>query len=281
MESSEQIVSSQNDFQVNLESLDYHLQDSEQVEQEAEVREDEEQTEVDETPEENETERLYDRHGKPLSKAEYLYRQFQSKYDKLFAEHQKLVQELEEKRKLAELVEKALEDESYLYALVGEIKPDLLPKPDIRDLIKRDLAKEFGENYRPSLTREQAEIEDPGGKDWLYYRRIDELYNKYKNLNQELPENLAKLKEKKEKEKQLQAQQYERVLNDIKQKYKATDDEIKAVFEFWQNIKPEELFKIHRFLRRFPTLTPSLERAPSLSRNETTNNARLRFLNSL
>jgi hypothetical protein len=200
---------------------------------------------------------------KELPLEEARFRTIQSQRDSLSATHNKLIKEFEEKNKIAGLMDQMIEDEGLLYAFIREVKPDLVKPLDLGTQLKEQLQKEFGADFKPELTRDQAEREDPFGKDAKYYMRVDAL--KQKLLNDGGQENLT-IKEYLAKKRQVQQTEnakYEMEREQIKQQYKMEDAEVKAVSDWALKLGFKELVEVHRFLRKIPgKINPNLNNVP-------------------
>src|SRR5690554_1543580 len=164
-----------------------------------------------------------------LPQLEAQLRSIQSHYDKMYSEHEKLIAQMAERDSLVEILNDIVENDDAFYALVNQKKPELL-KNSYNSVIanaKAELAKEFGEDYRPSLSKEEAEWEDPDGKDAKYWRRREELLKKANPAQQyskfsSLKEYIDKLREQRKSE----AGSYQKEIADAKAKFNMTDGEI-------------------------------------------------------
>jgi len=178
-----------------------------------------------------------------LPKAEALARSYQSKYDKIYSEYEKTLRELDEYRNYKLLLDEVLENDEAFEAFVYARKPDLIKKQDITEIIKAQMEKEFGD-YKPS--RLEAE-EDPGGKAWLYYKRLDELYEEYKNKKPVKAEKIEDMLKRKAEEKLQKEKALNEELNKIKNYFKWDDNQL-ATFANWaQKLSPLDLAKIYNF----------------------------------
>ncbi|NPV12738.1 MAG: hypothetical protein HPY57_13205 [Ignavibacteria bacterium] len=180
-----------------------------------------------------------------LPKAEALLRTYQSRYDKLYSEHQKIAAEIEEYRQYKQLIDQLLTDDEVLEAFVYKRKPDLVKERDITEIIKAKMREEFGD-YKP--TREEAE-EDPGGKAWLYYKRLDELYNEYRNKSSKAQSFEEILKRKAEEEARREKIVQEEI-NKVKQAMRWTDEQLIAFRDWAAKLTPLDLAKIYNYAVR-------------------------------
>lgn len=191
---------------------------------------------------------------KDLPEAEAIARTMQSRYDRIYSDHQKLVLRLEEIAPVLDVMDDLMTDDEALYAFLRERKPELLQKKADGNEIKSKLVQEFGEGYKPALTREQADIEDPGGKDWRYYRRLDELYNETKqNTAYGKAETLKQYRARKEAERIETDKKVQNQIEAAKVNLKMTDDEVGRISNWATGLTFEQITKIYRILTKFPT----------------------------
>lgn len=185
-----------------------------------------------------------------LPKAEALIRTLQSQKDKTQAEYNKIIKEYEQVTKIKDLFDKMLEDENLLRIFVNQVKPGIIPNKDYGEIIKEKLKQEFGEDYKPSLTRYEAERDDPGGIDWKYYKRLDQLEQELSHNSpdaktvQEYLENLKKQQEIAQKELSMEIEK-------VKTELKADDNEIQGVVNWAKKLSIKDILTLHRFLRKF------------------------------
>lgn len=193
-----------------------------------------------------------DERFKELPREEATIRTLQSQKDRIAAEHSKLMKEYEEKSKISGLFDQMIEDEGLLYAFIRQVKPDLVKPIDLGTQLKEQLQKEFGSDFKPEMTRDEAEREDPFGKDAKYYMRVDAL--KQKLLNEGGQENVT-IKEYLAKKRQAQEAEnakYEMEREQVKTELKMQDAEVKAVSDWALKLGFKDLVKVHRFLSKFP-----------------------------
>lgn len=224
-----------------------------------------------------------DERFKDLPEAEALARTMQSRYDTLYPKYQEAIQRLNELEPLTEIIDDLMNDDEALYAFLNERKPELIQSKDIGSEIKKILSEEFGSDYRPSLTREQADIEDPGGKDWQYYRRLDELYNELKNGGSRYNKiaSLKAYRQKKEAMRQNAEQELKKQMDIAKQQLKMDDTEVKKVTDWAGNLKFQDLVKIYRFLIKFPTNKTASQVSQVKGTGVPTSTLRQKFIASL
>lgn len=242
----ENIVSAENgsqqNFTVDMSMLDEQVQVPEGNSQNSNVH-----TNVEES---NQIE--IDERFKELPQEEARLRTLQSQRDSSIANYNKLMKEYEEKDKITGLFDQMIEDEGLLYAFIRQVKPDLVKPVDLGTQLKEQLQKEFGSDFKPEMSRDEAEREDPFGKDAKYYMRVDAL--KQKLLNEGGQENLT-IKEYLAKKKQTQDTEnakYEMEREQVKTEFKMQDAEVKAVSDWAMKLKFKDLVKVHRFLSKFP-----------------------------
>lgn len=191
---------------------------------------------------------------KDLPESEAIARTMQSRYDRVYSDYEKLVARFEEVAPVLDIMDDLMENDEALYAFLQERKPELLQKKSDGSEIKTKLAQEFGEGYKPSLTREQADIEDPGGKDWRYYRRLDELYSETKqNTTYGKAETLKQYRARKEAERVASDEKLQKQVDAAKINLKMSDDEVQRISTWATGLTFEQITKIYRILTKFPT----------------------------
>lgn len=221
-----------------------------------------------------------DEQFKGLPEEEARFRTIQSRYDKLYPQHVELVNKVTEYESALEIMDDLMEDDEALYAFLNERKPELLQTKDIGTKIKETLVKEFGDGYKPELTREQAETQDPGGTDWRYYKRLDDLYTELKTGSgytkvASLKAYRAKKEALKREDEGRHQQQIERARVDLKM----TDDEIQRTSDYWSKRSFADLTKILRYLARVQAPVGNISTVQGSPVPSST--ARSEFVNSL
>jgi archaellum component FlaC len=174
-----------------------------------------------------------------VDEAEKAVREFQSRYDKLTAEHNKFQKEYESKGKYADLLENIVSDENMLQAFIREVKPDLLPAKDINQMVQEQLAKEFGQDF--DYDYQQANLP---GRHRQYARRMDELYDTLAKQT-EIP-TIKQLRESKAQQMQQQEVQRMQALEEIKTTYKVADTDVENMLNWYNTLKPVDLFSLYR-----------------------------------
>jgi len=172
-----------------------------------------------------------------------------------------------------------LTDEGLFMAFVNEVKPDLLKGRDATQQMKLQLGDEFGEDFKPSLTREEAERDDPFGTDSKYYIKLDSLRKELAGVNGTMPTTVKEYLAKKQKLENTESQKYEIERETVKSQYKMSDVEVKAVSDWAHKLKFQDLVKVHRFLRKFPTRNPDITSTPGDAQG--TKSARQKFLDGV
>ncbi len=180
-----------------------------------------------------------------LPKAEALLRTYQSRYDKLYNEYQKTINEIENYRKYQNLFEQLLNDDEVFEAFVYQRKPELVKEQDITEIIKAKIQEEFGD-YKPS--REEAE-EDPGGKAWLYYKRLDELYEEYKNKRSK-KYSFEEILKKKAEERLQQEKAIQEEIVKVKEQMKWDDRQLVSFRDWASKLTVLDLAKIYNYAIR-------------------------------
>jgi hypothetical protein len=186
-----------------------------------------------------------------LPAAEAIARTMQRKHDKLFTEHQKIVQEYEKSAIFKEILNDLYESDDAFNAFISERKPELLQQRDIGESVKKRLAEKFGEGYEPEMTREEAERKGVGSKDWQFYRMQDTLwqelskensYGKFKTLK-EYRESLVN--KRKEEDGNIQLE-----IDEAKRKLQASDAEVDYARKWASNLKFQDILVVTRILRK-------------------------------
>lgn len=246
----------QDSFEVNLDTLDGG--------QAAEPKPDDSEAPDVHTQNGNQFEDIQiDERFKDLDENEGRLRTLQSQRDTYRADIDKWAKKYDERDAVAALLDDMLEDDGLFMAFVSERKPELIKNRDVAGELKQQLKEEFGD-FKPQLSREEAERDDPFGQDARYYMRLDELKTKLRQggTNEEqaksVKEYLKKRKELQEKE----AQKYEMERETVKNQLKMTDTEVKAVSDWAMKLKFGDIVKIHRYLRRLPSKNPNLTSVP-------------------
>lgn len=198
-----------------------------------------------------------DERYKDLDPVEGRIRTLQSQKDVIKSDYDKLFKDYTERDQAALLLDQMVDDEGLLMAFVSELKPDLVKSRNAAEELKTQLKKEFGEDFKPSLTREEADRDDPFGKDAEYYSRIDELKVKLRQ-DSNVPQTVKEYLARKQKLKEAEDQKYETERNTVKAQYKMNDEELKAVSGWAVKLKFADIVRIHRILRKLPTGNPNL-----------------------
>lgn len=188
-----------------------------------------------------------------LPEKEALLRTFQSRYDKLSSVHSQLAQKVQELEKLENLFELMTKDENLLRTFVNQVKPGIIPQKDFAEVIRETIKKEFGEDYKPTMTRLEAERDDPGGLDWKYYKRLDQLEREFSQGNSEYANSIAEYLEKRQKMQEAEQQKMKQEIETVKKELSVSDEEIKGTLSWYENLKLKDLIVLNRFLRKFPT----------------------------
>lgn len=219
---------------------------------------------------------------KHLPEAEAVARSIQSRYDKLYKDYQPLVAQMEEYKPLIEILDDLLDNDEAFYAFVNERKPELIQQKDIGVELKKQLTKEFGEGFKPSLTREQADIEDPGGKDWRYYRKLDDLYSELKQGSAYTKTaSLKAYRQKKEALAKAEEERFQQQVEKAKVDLKMTDEEVERVSKWGQSLDFAKLTKLLRFVSKFPTTKAAAQISKSTGSGTPSSTARQQFLDSI
>lgn len=202
-----------------------------------------------------------DERFRELDPTEGRIRTLQSQRDQARAAQEKLLKDYDERDQVAGLLDQMLEDEGLLMAFIAETKPELVKNRDVASELKKQLMEEFGQDFKPQLTREEAERDDPFGSDYKYYMRVDELRAKLK-VNGEAPQSVKEYLRKKRERTQLESAKYENERQTVKAQKKMSDEELKAVSDWALTLKFGQIVDIHRYLRKRPSANPNLTSVP-------------------
>jgi hypothetical protein len=202
-----------------------------------------------------------DERFRELDPTEGRIRTLQSQRDQSRAAQEKLRKDYDERDQVAGLLDQMLEDEGLLMAFIAETKPELVKNRDVASELKKQLMEEFGQDFKPQLTREEAERDDPFGSDYKYYMRVDELRAKLK-VNGEAPQSVKEYLRKKRERTQLESAKYENERQTVKAQKKMSDEELKAVSDWALTLKFGQIVDIHRYLRKRPSANPNLTSVP-------------------
>ncbi len=214
---------------------------------------------------------------KDLEPSEAKYRTIQSKYDKLYNQYQNMVKESEENTVYLQVLNDLMEDDLVFEAFVRERKPELIKETNVTELIQKKLREEFGD---VKYTRAEAD-ENPGGRAWLYFKRLDELYSELKGNHPKisrLKEAIEYKRQLKEKESKQRAAELQTEMDKIKKELKWDDNKIVNFTKWINSVKPIELAKIYNFAIRS-------QKVPSIANanvgNTVTQSLRSKFLQGL
>lgn len=220
---------------------------------------------------------IIDERFKHLPKPEGALRTLKSQHDSIEFKNREMAKQAEETSKIVEFFDNLMDDDEYLEAFLQERKPELIQKVDRTAIIKNTLINEFPEYVEEKPTRQEADS-DPGGQAWLYYKRIDELWDETKNNGKNVPTSLKSLRQQRDDAKKLQE---EAALKEIQtaQSRMQYSDEQRDIFKDWaQKLSVYDLMRIHKALVKTPTRTPDLNTVHGAGTGKT---ARQSFLDSL
>lgn len=219
---------------------------------------------------------------KGLPEAEAIARTVQSKYDKLNVDFINTQKELQSVGIYKDILADLYESDDAFMAFLTERKPELIQSRDIKTELTKALASKFGEGFKPELSRDEAERNDPGGKDWLYYRELDRVTNELLNGNGKSYSKHQSLKDFRAARKaEIDAEnaKIEEEIQQTKEQLKMSDAEVEWNRKWSAVLKFKDLVEISRFLRKFQN-TPAMGKMPGSS-GEAMSRTRQDFLNSL
>jgi len=187
-----------------------------------------------------------------LPQQEALIRTLQSRYDILAKKNEDLVRDSMTKSKYEQFVNELFDDDQIADAFISERRPELFQKKDISAAIQTKMKSEFGEDFVAS--REEAD-RDPGGKHWLYFKRLDTVLNEVQGN----PAKIQTVKELKAERVRLQAEQDEKskqVFDVIKRENNWSDVQVDQFYGWAQKLTPLDLVKIYKFAINTMRITP-------------------------
>jgi len=199
-----------------------------------------------------------DEQFKGLPEAEARARTIQSRYDTLQTERDKFAADLQEAEPYKNFVNQIMTDENMLIALVNKVKPGLIPKMDVSADIKARLKEQFGEEFKPELSREESERQDPGGTDWQYYKKLDDITTNATKGDPQHELTIEQYKKKIDAEREAGSEAAKVQIEAAKKEFNATAEEITAISEFGNKLEFRDLVRIHRFLRKFSSKTSGI-----------------------
>jgi len=186
---------------------------------------------------------------KDLPHGEASLRTLQAKHDKLFSLNEKLALEQEKNSKIISFVNELLEDDLTLEAFLSERKPELIQKKDFSQTLQEKLNNEFPE-FQDSKPRRDDADQNPGGKEWLYFKRLDELYSELKSSGSKHIGTIKELKEQKLAEKAQRDAELEREMQFAMKELHYSDADVKSFYDWSQNLKLIDMMKMHRYAAR-------------------------------
>lgn len=165
-------------------------------------------------------------------------RTWQSRFDKTNSELAQYKGQLEQAARYQHFVDDLLENDETLEAFLAERKPELLQnKKDISTVIQDTLKNEFPEFSSKKPSRQEAD-ENPGERAWLYYKRLEELYQQTKGTNaagktKTLKELNAEREARKEAERNTTLQE----ITSVKTQMSWDDQTVGTFYKWSQNLK--------------------------------------------
>lgn len=191
-------------------------------------------------------------------------RSFQSRFDKLQVEHQKIKEQFETSQKYVAFVEELMEDDELLDAFLYERKPELVSKKDIDSMIADRLKAEFGD-YVP----DPSEPRTPGiSKAWRYEKFAEQVYNELRTKNSDKNLTVKELRARRAEMKKAQEMEFANQLNRIKKEQNWTDQEVRNFYDFTQKLDLNSYVKIYKFATKnarqiSPSIAMTNGQAPS------------------
>lgn len=179
---------------------------------------------------------------KKMTPDEYM-RELQSRADKATSQLKMLEAQNKELSGAAEFVNQLYEDPEVFNALVAEINPELVKPSTPEDFIRKNLQKEFGEDFVPDENEENVR----GSRTWLYNKRADDLYGEALKHSSAVPETVKSLRQKRAaaaKEMQAKAQQEKQA---ILSNLKWNDDQYNGFLNWANKVSTLDFAKIYQY----------------------------------
>jgi len=192
---------------------------------------------------ENEGQYEIDDKFKDLPENEAILRTYQSRYDKLYKKHEEVLKEAETKSKLVDFVTDLEEDDAILEAYLRERKPELVSKRDISTIVKEKLNEEFPEFVENKPTPQDG-YDDPGGRAWLYFKRLDELYGDLKGSSSK-SQTIKEIREERNKQKAEKDAELKLQLEDVQKRMKWDESKLQNFVNWANKTNVYELAKIY------------------------------------
>lgn len=214
---------------------------------------------------------------KDLPEAEAKIRTFQSKYDKLYASHEQAMREIEEKSRVSQFFDELLSDDEVLEAFLSERKPELVKSVSgiekTQALIKQKMQEEFGD-YKP--TRDEAE-DDPGGKAWLYFKKLDELYNQTNKTGDNKIKTVKELRAERLQQSKMKEEEVQKQMEEVKAQMNWKEEDVVRFKEWANKLTIPMLSKMYNYAIR----TMRIPNVSSMPGGSSQASARQKFLDSI
>lgn len=201
-----------------------------------------------------------------LNPQEAMFRTFQSRYDQMKSEMDKIKPDYERAKAIEETFIQLLEDDETLEAFLHERKPELIQRPDFKTYVDRKMKEEFGEDFvfdGNKATYDPLHI--------AYQERVRELYQEYQKGNVAKAKSIKELREKRQKEIENQNNQLRQSFQNLQQQHKLSNEQMRGFTNFIQkaNTDINLLFNLWRLSTRqqqIPTVNGSFQ-SPNTSSN--------------
>jgi len=156
-----------------------------------------------------------------------MLRTFQSRYDQVQSENQKLKADYEKAKMVEDILVQISEDDEALEAFLYQRKPELVKKPDFNSWAIEKLKSEFGEDFEFDGSKANY---DP--LHIAYLERNKELYKEYQSGNQNKVKSLGELTQRRKAEKEAQENERRQTLMSFKEQNKMSDEQFKGFVNF-------------------------------------------------
>jgi len=179
---------------------------------------------------------------------EKMAKTFQSNYDKTKAEYEKVAKEMQEVyHPTVEFLNQIYEDAEVRQAFIAELEPDLIKQKDPYAHVQEALAKEFGTDFTP----DRDEAATPGTKSWFYNFRAQKLAEEVLAKGSKTPPSLKALREKRQKEVELQKQEAATLRQEIIAKLKWDDATYNRFAEWGNKSKLSDFAEMYDRIEKF------------------------------
>lgn len=171
-------------------------------------------------------------------------REYQSRYDKLTAEHNKLKNRTTEIESAYNLLAEAAQNPEIRRALIAELDPESQKSFDIDNYVQQQMIKDFGEDFQPDPS--QAHIPGPH---FRYFEKMKQVYKQVEENGVGQTRTIKQIREQQKLEEERKQVFMQGQLEQIKQiNPNISDDEIRSTVQFAEKLTLVDFYKIQRFM---------------------------------